>query len=46
MMRNGRQSPSRRSEKARLKMKMFLAVLIFLFLSTADMTTELLTTAI
>ena len=45
MMRNGRQSPSRRSEKARLKMKMFLAVLIFLFLSTADMTTELLTTA-
>ena len=35
-----------RSDKARLKMKMFLAVLIFLFRSTADITTELLTTAI
>ena len=43
-MMKGRQRPRRRSEKARLKMKIFLADLIFLSLITVRMTRLLLTT--
>ena len=37
---NGIENARSRSEKARLKMKMFLAVLISFFLSTADITSR------
>ena len=42
----GIEEASRKSEKARLKMKMFRAVLISFFQTTADITIKLPTTAI
>ena len=46
MMMKGREKPRRRSEKARLKMKMFLAVLMSLLLTMEDITRRLFRTDI